>query len=288
MSALLPVIQQGSSPLARGLLFIRALYVRDDGIVPARAGFTPWWMATHRHGADHPRSRGVYRRGPVQSFHRVGSSPLARGLLRAVGHLRRELRIIPARAGFTSEEARMIRVSPGSSPLARGLRLVLRSRRERGGIIPARAGFTRVPAAGCCRPRDHPRSRGVYLSRVASTTSRLGSSPLARGLRPPRVVVGVVHVDHPRSRGVYQSALNDLASATGSSPLARGLQVAAVSLQLRGRIIPARAGFTCSCGCRRRGSSDHPRSRGVYAPAACACCHTSGSSPLARGLRAGR
>ena len=50
----------GSSPLARGLLGAHLERYPEDGIIPARAGFTrrsvpcgcPWW--------DHPRSRGVY------------------------------------------------------------------------------------------------------------------------------------------------------------------------------------------------------------------------------------
>ena len=50
----------------------------------------------------------------------------------------------------------------------------------------------------------------------------------------------------------------------GSSPLARGLQDEARSLRVGGRIIPARAGFTLATTWAATGSSDHPRSRGVY------------------------
>ena len=54
------VIDNGSSPLARGLLFPLARSTLFTGIIPARAGFTqararaPTWVT------DHPRSRGVY------------------------------------------------------------------------------------------------------------------------------------------------------------------------------------------------------------------------------------
>ena len=51
---------------------------------------------------DHPRSRGVYSRRRMRRFWLRGSSPLARGLLIAVIHVADMLRIIPARAGFTS------------------------------------------------------------------------------------------------------------------------------------------------------------------------------------------
>ena len=92
----------------------------------------------------------------------AGSSPLARGLLRAAGTRRCISRIIPARAGFTRQvgfhlgilkdhprsrgvyQTRLIPlvIHVGSSPLARGLRLYAPHTRDRAGIIPARAGFT--------------------------------------------------------------------------------------------------------------------------------------------------
>ena len=49
-------------------------------------------------------------------------------------------------------------------------------------------------------------------------------------------------------------------------------------------IIPARAGFTSLYQAARRGDSDHPRSRGVYATVIGSFFSESGSSPLARGL----
>ena len=55
---------------------------------------------------DHPRSRGVYSYEGVSSFDGIGSSPLARGLLVGVHELRADLRIIPARAGFTPVQGR--------------------------------------------------------------------------------------------------------------------------------------------------------------------------------------
>ena len=131
----------GSSPLARGLRVSRRACGCVGGIIPARAGFTtvsasPWWRRR-----DHPRSRGVYASSGSASCRVVGSSPLARGLQGGdrVGH--GGLRIIPARAGFTTR--RRLSPSPlpdhprsrgvypmegprpdwgsGSSPLARGL-----------------------------------------------------------------------------------------------------------------------------------------------------------------------
>ena len=112
----------------------------------------------------------------------LGSSPLARGLLRDL-RVGRNLRgIIPARAGFTEggyDEAAQVQDHPrsrgvylrianrlapyvGSSPLARGLLPILQRTARAAGIIPARAGFTYLPAFPQVTPRDHPRSRGVY------------------------------------------------------------------------------------------------------------------------------
>ena len=212
-------------------------------IIPARAGFTTPTASTGSTTWDHPRSRGVYVDG-FRSIHRFG----------------------------------------GSSPLARGLRQRNRCEADQLRIIPARAGFTLLrwrPA----QPRpDHPRSRGVYPSRLPAGAPGLGSSPLARGLQLMTALdadaIGIIPAragftgrassarssagDHPRSRGVYPDALN---------PRDKGV-----------RIIPARAGFT-GVGCRRRRSCwDHPRSRGVYQRLTDDALAEKGSSPLARGL----
>ena len=50
--------------------------------------------------------------------------------------------------------------------------------------------------------------------------------------------------DHPRSRGVYTSLGVFGIAYFGSSPLARGLRERSAGGSCRGRIIPARAGFT--------------------------------------------
>ena len=133
-----------------------------------------------------------------------------------------------------------------------------------------------------------------------------GSSPLARGLRtgpgcarrrcriiPARAgftpwapIRGCRRRDHPRSRGVYATAPGARAGSTGSSPLARGLLRTVTVFSDVARIIPARAGFTSRRRRPQRPRADHPRSRGVYWPGRRARPPASGSSPLARGLRA--
>ena len=172
---------------------------------------------------DHPRSRGVYLMGSERPPSAGGSSPLARGLLVATADRSARLRIIPARAGFTT----------------------------------GRAG-----RRSC--PWDHPRSRGVYGSMHSTESSSRGSSPLARGLPevmieltgkgriiPARagftcslITTALAAPDHPRSRGVYPPGQDGDTVIVGSSPLARGLPRAGTCARRRARIIPARAGFT--------------------------------------------
>ena len=254
----------GSSPLARGLrgpLDEERVAVR---IIPARAGFTPAGHYLLVRTRDHPRSRGVYTKFMLYLTVESGSSPLARGLLHTAIYVILTSWIIPARAGFTAPTtspgssgadhprsrgvypppARSSATPTGSSPLARGLLTPRPATRPTGRIIPARAGFTTPDPRHRPRPRDHPRSRGVYTWRNWMRKAAEGSSPLARGLPRRSGSAGggswiiparagfTAHVDsppcgrgdHPRSRGVY------------SVSQVQGLENL--------RIIPARAGFT--------------------------------------------
>ena len=173
------------------------------------------------------------------------------------------------------------------------------------GAIPARAGFTGADRLRRGRDPDHPRSRGVYVSRRRAAADTAGSSPLARGLLrrqedlgpPGRIIparagftaVDVIGAgaarDHPRSRGVYLISPSPLQPGRGSSPLARGLPDLPITTTARTGIIPARAGFTLWGLQYSRGLRDHPRSRGVYPPSGASAAPPPGSSPLARGLR---
>ena len=198
--------QEGSSPLARGLRGLRTRGQVTQRIIPARAGFTTRSPSPKWGTRDHPRSRGVYGALPDLLPARGGSSPLARGLPGACGLRAPQLRIIPARAGFTfrvsqqtstrSDHPRsrgVYQVFPvvllentGSSPLARGLRATEVSPRRKSRIIPARAGFTARGRPVLRSTGDHPRSRGVYDISEMETEGKNGSSPLARGLHGER------------------------------------------------------------------------------------------------------
>ena len=324
-SAAEPPFGAGSSPLARGLLLYGLAMGRRHGIIPARAGFTRNGKNHHARPRDHPRSRGVYAPFLWPALKMYGSSPLARGLL-APCNLDVALdRIIPARAGFTNHTqpvrsptrdhprsrgvyALRYRVplpGPGSSPLARGLLAWGRATAMMVRIIPARAGFTILLRGSESWCPDHPRSRGVYVFDDGRPTVWYGSSPLARGLphcaAVEAIVAGIIPAragfttmgdrpkcrrrDHPRSRGVYAPTHHRESRVTGSSPLARGLLLVSRVFALRHGIIPARAGFTRPPSSPCRPKRDHPRSRGVYCFAFVAGRKSYGSSPLARGLR---
>ena len=275
----------GSSPLARGLPGRPPRRAGRHGIIPARAGFTVLRAPSSGTSRDHPRSRGVYGIISLYQGRFAGSSPLARGLRPESGVALAASGIIPARAGFTRRRRRPSAEGgdhprsrgvytpsasgatrcEGSSPLARGLRGLHLDRRRHLGIIPARAGFTRTWRSSRQGWPDHPRSRGVYGYRLGVVVAGLGSSPLARGLRPttPR---------RWRTRG-------------GSSPLARGLRLPVLLLLRVVGIIPARAGFTEETTPGFTVTGDHPRSRGVYGVLVGPRIMVGGSSPLARGLQ---
>ena len=274
----------GSSPLARGLHDDEEHARLGVRIIPARAGFTRGFPAAGAPAWDHPRSRGVYPTTGTRRFDETGSSPLARGLRHHTPPSLVVVRIIPARAGFTcglrgqctstwdhprsrgvyAVCAVALRSAPGSSPLARGLLIRVGADSNPSGIIPARAGFTPRGSCASCERGDHPRSRGVYVRRIFSSSTGSGSSPLARGLRrdrqvrcdPVRIIparagftlprgrTGRAYSDHPRSRGVYLPIACWFRITLGSSPLARGLLARVDPRAREGRIIPARAGFT--------------------------------------------
>ena len=91
----------GSSPLARGSRHWGQRLQGDEGIIPARAGFTQGPSPCSWLPPDHPRSRGVHFGLEEDSALVDGSSPLARGSQVGFSGDALGVRIIPARAGFT-------------------------------------------------------------------------------------------------------------------------------------------------------------------------------------------
>ena len=192
---------EGSSPLARGTLFLRRGRPETSGLIPARAGNTAQGIQRRPHRRAHPRSRGEHPALSTRVAGVAGSSPLARGT-RLVGEpLPGGHGLIPARAGNTraalmfecgsrahprsrGEHARStVRVAgvAGSSPLARGTQVVGRRSTRRPGLIPARAGNTETRRPLMLGAGAHPRSRGEHELLDEHDNPVVGSSPLARG-----------------------------------------------------------------------------------------------------------
>ena len=233
-------------------------------IIPARAGPTKITSLDDTQKSDHPRSCGANCRLSNCSPWAGGSSPLVRGQLNDPDGAGYQKRIIPARAGPTDER------------------------------IPD-------PYASA----DHPRSCGANSGEVNGAFPDSGSSPLVRGQRcsvgpllrlariiparagPTCIIYGVSHdtPDHPRSCGANIAFPHSKPGVFGSSPLVRGQLSVEFSTQGRLRIIPARAGPTCSSILYAVTTSDHPRSCGANCPTGRHTLPAAGSSPLVRGQR---
>ena len=167
----------------------------------------------------------------------------------------------------------------GSSPHTRGLPAALPFGGGVSRIIPAHAGFTITRGGARLTPRDHPRTRGVYVWVCVPVWGCVGSSPHTRGLlgvsREAGIIVRIIpahagftigrmitsniSTDHPRTRGVYSPRQPWCARFCGSSPHTRGLLGINVSQLNINRIIPAHAGFTL-------GDPWNPNGPGVYHP----------------------
>ena len=89
-------------------------------IIPARAGFTDNPLTRRSESRDHPRSRGVYVLFSMSSATRLGSSLLARGLRLEIVDEILGRRIIPTRAGFTTNCTEINRPI-GDHPRSRGV-----------------------------------------------------------------------------------------------------------------------------------------------------------------------
>ena len=154
------LLDEGSSPHARGALHgLRVMRVLG-GIIPACAGSTTIILVCPILPRDHPRMRGEHTDTPSATQRDAGSSPHARGALVAVPLVGEQRGIIPACAGSTN--------AADVSFLSDG-------------IIPACAGST----TRCCQSfrhgGDHPRMRGEHRGLPRHIQCFQGSSPHARG-----------------------------------------------------------------------------------------------------------
>ena len=172
-------------------------------------------------------------------------------------------------------------------------------------IIPEDAGSTLCILSTAALCRDHPRGCGEHINDTHQPLCELGSSPRMRGAPGENfaecVSVGIIPADagstiidgngadcsgdHPRGCGEHSAMSYGRWTSGGSSPRMRGARQANMIRMIRGRIIPADAGSTCSrkaCGCL---DQDHPRGCGEHCRSRSRAACLAGSSPRMRGAR---
>ena len=171
----------GSSPLARGGHDGGGAHCLVRGLIPARAGRTPFLCSTKARRGAHPRSRGADRFRLAPRPRSLGSSPLARGGRRCRPPGASPDRAHPRSRGADTTARARPRSAGGSSPLARGGLTLNAATLPPQGLIPARAGRTSDHPPTTRNHRAHPRSRGADEGASIRSAPALGSSPLARG-----------------------------------------------------------------------------------------------------------
>ena len=278
--------------------------ITDPGIIPACAGSTRRARERARNRRDYPRMRGEHLFFIEPVTFAPGSSPHARGALKAVAHSRVRHGIIPACAGSTimswtitaptrdhprmrgehSRDTTTAQMVSGSSPHARGAQTMPTAERPSHGIIPACAGSTWPRSCSGRWGWDHPRMRGEHTRPVRSRRSRAGSSPHARGARTRARAAGAAMriipacagstyrygarrrkpQDHPRMRGEHMYECDRCGKKEGSSPHARGAPREDARERKSNGIIPACAGSTAWTPSSSIAWRDHPRMRGEH------------------------
>ena len=208
--------------------------------------------------------RGEYPVVVTASVVVTGSPPLARGILPIASVNIPVTEDHPRLRGEYSEMSLHHYGKPGSPPLARGIQSASSCAVNADGITPACAGNTLCVIKAVSVAWDHPRLRGEYGNIAGKWDTRMGSPPLARGIRrisrwgkrstgitpacagnttSGQTVITAVW-DHPRLRGEY-SALDALnLFGVGSPPLARGILGNELTPLWKTGITPACAGNT--------------------------------------------
>ena len=186
----MPPSAGGSSPLARGTPRWVVPGADSRRFIPARAGNTDQRKLRQVIEAVHPRSRGEHQPANSNEPSPLGSSPLARGTLRARLNVIAPSRFIPARAGNTPRPGRGRSYRP-VHPRSRGEHSTRRfTSPDIGGSSPLARGTPGNASADEQNGAVHPRSRGEHRPARTWSCRGSGSSPLARGTRWSRPCCG--------------------------------------------------------------------------------------------------
>ncbi len=273
----------GSSPQARGARRLGPPVRLLRRLIPAGAGSTVSSCTSTRGCTAHPRRRGEHCTGSQRPTLEHGSSPQARGALRAA-HVQAEVHgLIPAGAGSTGSAARTrcrhaahprrrgehpgwrggVHHPRGSSPQARGAHPGIVDRERVPGLIPAGAGSTdAVLTNGQFADGSSPQARGAH-ERGEVRFLADGLIPAGAGSTNTAAWRITVPEAHPRRRGEHRGDLH--------------------AGRRRDRLIPAGAGSTWTPPPGVLSPVAHPRRRGEHWTIPAGVRFPQGSSPQARG-----
>ncbi|RZM14177.1 hypothetical protein LDELB18P2_0843 [Lactobacillus delbrueckii] len=192
----------GSPPLAWGILENRLTMYLKNGITPTCVGNTVYHNVIIFGDVDHPHLRGEYAATDCEDYEKMGSPPLAWGILDLADVLDGAARITPTCVGNTLkpweifpnwEDHPHLRgeycencgyrfTTFGSPPLAWGILLAFRLVVAALRITPTCVGNTKIEQLQKTHAKDHPHLRGEYRSGNRWTIKGLGSPPLAWGI----------------------------------------------------------------------------------------------------------
>ena len=262
------LIECGSSPRGRGKHQPRNWRKPRGGLIPARAGKTRRIGTPAAASWAHPRAGGENWTPCLEGGRVPGSSPRGRGKHRPAVVPARTRRLIPARAGKTTQIHQWAGRN-GAHPRAGG------ENREHTWVI-------------WCVPGSSPRGRGKHSEAIRTyETPRL--IPARAGKTGRESNPACTHPAHPRAGGENRRYWTRAALVSGSSPRGRGKPVAGCLPQPFRGLIPARAGKTVRSVYAFPDPEAHPRAGGENHRLKIGCHDQSGSSPRGRGKRrAGR
>ena len=252
----------GSSPRARGTLYMTGNLFALVRFIPACAGNTEVHARCLDQSSVHPRVRGEHIPSRCGRFAASGSSPRARGTHVAVAVDVAQHRFIPACAGNTSSVQGWSSRRPVHP-------------RVRGEHVTALTSI--VFACG-----SSPRARGTPSSEFRRAHG-YRFIPACAGNTSPGGGISVTATVHPRVRGEHRARPTSTVTPDGSSPRARGTLEDAGDILLVCRFIPACAGNTSPGGGISVTTTVHPRVRGEHEDGGCDVLCGGGSSPRARG-----
>ena len=194
-------IFRGSPPHRRGKEVAVLVQQGEDGITPAQAGRSPYFLYGKKDYKDHPRIGGEKAELTAAVISAMGSPPRRRGKGYREFGIDISDRITPAQAGKSSGQHNASLVNKdhprvggekclfwvrfgaqtGSPPRERGKGKARNAVTHQLRITPAWAGKSMTAPGRSSRTGDHPRMGGEKSVRLFCIPSRLGSPPRGRG-----------------------------------------------------------------------------------------------------------